>query len=285
LFPYIEIGAFQLGSYKIEPFGTIVLFGVLVGWLMCKWLGKRQGMTMETRLLTHLLIWGFLGAHLVDVFGYQPERLRQDPLLVFKIWKGISSYGGVLGAFIAFFILIRKHPELNVARFADVAMFGFVPGFWIGRLGCALVHDHIGAPTDFFLAVNFPPNRYAGIPEGGMHHDLGLYEALFVMPFTFLVMCIPLLFRRRPDGLMTALAAIAYSVPRFFLDFLRRAEPDPRYLGLTWGHYLSVITFAVGVYMLYRIYVKKARLGTNSGDSESQGPPAAASGGPIPVSP
>jgi phosphatidylglycerol:prolipoprotein diacylglycerol transferase len=261
LFPYIEVHPLEIGPLKIEPFGTIVGIGCLIGWFLCKWFGKRQRMDPDIlhQLLVSVLIWGFLGAHLVDVFGYQPEKLKDDPLLLVKVWNGISSFGGVLGAFIALVLFFRKHRELNFRRWADVIMFGFVPGFWIGRFGCTVVHDHVGAATDSILAVNFPAGAIASIPQGGPHFDLGLIEALFVMPLTWMAMCLPLLFRRRPDGLMTALAAIAYSVPRFFLDFYRREEPDPRYFGLTWGHYLSVATLLAGVYMLYRIYVRKDR--------------------------
>ena len=41
-----------------------------------------------------------------------------------------------------------------------------------GRLGCTLVHDHVGSRSEFLLAIRFPD---------GARHDLGLYELLYTV--------------------------------------------------------------------------------------------------------
>src|SRR5690606_22992064 len=104
--------------------------------------------------------------------------------------------------------------------------------------------DHPGRPSDFFLAVDFPD-----MPR----HDLGLYEFLALL----VIFAIVLWFSRkdRPVGFLTGLAAALYGPVRFGLDFLRiegAAGADPRYLGLTPAHYVSVLIFALGVGLIWR---------------------------------
>jgi hypothetical protein len=60
--------------------------------------------------------------------------------------------------------------------------------------------------------------------------------------------------KRRPDGLLAAAVATAYAPVRFFLDFLRvNPDADPRYLGLTFAQWMSIVLTVAGLYLLGRI--------------------------------
>jgi phosphatidylglycerol:prolipoprotein diacylglycerol transferase len=110
-------------------------------------------------------------------------------------------------------------------------------GWYFGRLGCTLAHDHLGGYTDFMLAVHFPD---------GPRHDLGWYEWLYTVGLTLLVFCI----RRKPvsPGVLVGLVSCAYAPVRFGLDFLR--VEDIRYGGLTPGQYFSVALLVFGIRVL-----------------------------------
>src|SRR5690606_40622515 len=61
--------------------------------------------------------------------------------------------------------------------------------------------------------------------------------------------------KRRPEGLLMGVLAVGYSVPRFFLDFLRARDlpfVDGRILGLTPAQYLTVVWTGLGVWLLAR---------------------------------
>ena len=58
-------------------------------------------------------------------------------------------------------------------------------------------------------------------------------------------------------GFYVGLIAVAYAVPRFFLDMLRREVDNPRYAALTPAHWACILTFAIGVVLL----VKARRFG------------------------
>ena len=51
---------------------------------------------------------------------------------------------------------------------------------------------------------------------------------------------------------MLAYACILYSIPRFFLEYLRLEGPDPRYAGFTPGQWFSVLLLGAGLYLVFR---------------------------------
>src|SRR5437764_737218 len=121
----------------------------------------------------------------------------------------------------------RMFPYVPEPAVFDIMAFVF-PFAWIfGRLGCALAHDHIGIPSDSFLAVRFPD---------GPRFDLGLLELLATIAIATIFAGLDR--RRRPTGLYLALFFALYGPVRFALDALRTG--DERYLGWTPGQFASV---------------------------------------------
>lgn len=249
MFPYIDLPTIPLGPLTIAPFGILVATGVLLATHMIVVYGRRYNMNEDTVrwLGMRLVVWGFIACHVVDVVFYTPEKLKEDPLILFKIWEGIASWGGLLGGVLAFIYYSRKK-NLHPWRWADMATYGVVPGFVFGRLGCAVAHDHIGAASDFFLAVNFPPERWPGEPA----HDLGLYEAILWIAIWGVIIALERWRGRRP-GTLVAVMAILYTPPRFFFEFLRRETTDPRYLGLTFAQWCSIAGFVFGAWLLWHL--------------------------------
>jgi len=79
----------------------------------------------------------------------------------------------------------------------------------LGRLGCALAHDHRGLPSTGFFAIRFP---------GGPRYDLGLIEFLFLI---LLAVSFRVFDRRsRPAGFFFGLFCLVYGGFRVFLDTL-----------------------------------------------------------------
>jgi phosphatidylglycerol:prolipoprotein diacylglycerol transferase len=137
---------------------------------------------------------------------------------------------------------------MSLLVLGDLFCFAFPFAWLFGRMGCFVVHDHPGLPTNFFLAVD----NYN--LQGIARHDLGLYEVLWS------AVMIPLLLwmgkTKRPWGFYMALVPLAYAPLRFCLDFLRESAEqggDVRYLGLTPGHYASVLMTLTGVAVAIRV--------------------------------
>jgi len=159
--PYFHLGSLDVGI-PIQSFGMIVAAGVLIGAALLRRYAEWHGVSDEhIRGLTGwVTIAGFIGAHIFDVVAYQWNDLVENPLLFVELWKGISSYGGFIGGAAGFAIYVWWK-RLPVRLMADVTVVGLLPAFSIGRIGCTVVSDHIGAAVDRAawyagIAMNYP---------------------------------------------------------------------------------------------------------------------------------
>jgi phosphatidylglycerol---prolipoprotein diacylglyceryl transferase len=184
---------------------------------------------------------GLVISHMVEILLYQPHRLKAEgPLTLLKFWDGLSSYGGFFGAILMMTISYRVLRRRRWWREADLIMQGLILGWIFGRFGCTMSGDHPGSRTTLPFAFPYPE---------GPRHNLGLYEMVFTLVILFPANL--LLHRRKPPvGSFIAMNCILYGIGRFALDFLRatdRTDADPRYFGLTLGHYCSLGLFVFGV--------------------------------------
>lgn len=242
MIPYIEIPSLHIwGPFEIEPFGFLVVTGCIVGFLVARWhvgtLGLDQG-EVRSLVLIWVLVPAFVLSHLISMVLYFPEALVRQPLSLIYIGRSMSSFGGFFGGALGAVIYLRRK-KLPAWEYCDSLVLGLVVGWLFGRLGCTIVHDHPGLPSDFLLAVQFPI---------GPRHDLGLYEWLFTIFLNFLVFFIRR--RRLPPGSIIGIISVLYAPIRFMLDFLRVG--DKLYLGLTPGQYFSVLLMVVGIWALTR---------------------------------
>jgi phosphatidylglycerol:prolipoprotein diacylglycerol transferase len=284
--PYFHLGALDIGI-PIQWFGMIVAVGVLIGATPLRRYAEWHGVSDDhiRGLLTWVMVSGFLGAHELDMIAYQWDRIGESPSvtpaswwflptqlwpsnwpLALRIWDGISSYGGFIGGAIGFALYVWWK-RLPVRLFADITIVGLLPAFSIGRIACTVVSDHIGAAVDAdrwyaFLAMDYPrklnlghlAETYPGTSEVIKAWNLGFLELLYLVPVNILILW--LAFRpskRTPAGFITVLTGVLYAPVRFFLDFLRPEDTDPRYVGLTFAQWSSILAFGVAVYAASRI--------------------------------
>ncbi|MFT3691905.1 MAG: prolipoprotein diacylglyceryl transferase [Kofleriaceae bacterium] len=239
----------------VHIFGAIVWAGVAIGASIMRRYAIRTGESeVDARTVaTWVAVTGIIGAHVLDVVFYRPGEALRHPWVLLEVWTSISSYGGFVGGALGFaFITWRK--KLRVARWADITIVGLLVAFSIGRAGCTVVHDHIGAPTSSAIGIDYPravlvahdaapPNDHAPVIRA---HNLGLEELLYLIPVNVLVLW--LAFRRRlPAGALAALAAGLYAPVRFGLEHWRLDTSDPPYGGLTFAQWCSIAVFATAL--------------------------------------
>jgi phosphatidylglycerol:prolipoprotein diacylglycerol transferase len=262
----------NIGGTPIQWFGVIVACGVLIGASLLRRYGEWHGIVEDDirSLGGWIMATGFLGAHLFDCFAYQWKDVQEDPLIIIQIWKGISSYGGFIGGAMgfAFFVWWKRHPP---RLFADTAIVGLLPAFSIGRIGCTLVSDHIGAAVDTSkwyapFAIDYPRNlnmdaihnlvvAHPGPGEFIRAWNLGLIELMYLVPVNAVILWLAFRPKQRLNaGFLIVLTGVLYAPVRFFLDFLRPEESDPRYSGLTFAQWASFLAFGAAVYVAIRIF-------------------------------
>lgn len=248
MIPYVKIPPLSVGFIKVDPFIVCVGIGVVVAFYSVLDRAKKAG--LDTKIMYRMAIWiilcGFFSAHLFSMLLDFPGRLFEKPWEILFIWAPMSSMGGFLGAILVIYIFVRLY-QISLLAYSDALMWGFIPGWIVGRLGCSLAHDHPGIPSTFILSVQYPD---------GARHDLGFYEFLF----TLLVLWPLSLYigkKLKTQGLLTSIIALCYLPVRFSLDFLRASDDIPggnlRYGSLTTAQWVCIPLFVVTIVLLMRI--------------------------------
>jgi phosphatidylglycerol---prolipoprotein diacylglyceryl transferase len=265
LFPYWEPLAIPIGPLTVHGFGILVAIGFVVGAQIAMGKARRDGLDPDfiNRVVGWLVLGVFVGGHLGHMLFYYPDELLEDPTKLFRVWEGLSSFGG----FIACAILViwfywnqnRKRGIENLARqaagkellprlhgwgFADALIYGFTVGWFFGRMGCFAAHDHPGLETSFWLAV---PGTCPG-REGDTLvacHDLGLYEAIWSIAMYGLFLALD----RKPrfPGFFVAIWCLSYGPARLVMDFFRHPAQDTRYFGMTPAQFGSLALIGLGL--------------------------------------
>jgi phosphatidylglycerol---prolipoprotein diacylglyceryl transferase len=265
--PFFRLGELDVGI-PIQAFGVIVAIGVLIGAGVLRRYGEWHGVSDDhIRGITGwVTVTGFIGAHVFDVLAYQWDDFVKDPILIIQLWKGISSYGGFLGGAMGFFFYVwwkRLPPRLM----ADTTILGLLVAFSIGRIACTVVSDHVGAAVDpdawyAALAMDYPRHlnishlseHYPGTSQYIRAWNLGFLELLYLIPVNVFILWYAFRSSKRPNaGMTTVLVGVLYAPVRFFIDFLRLSETDPRYFGLTFAQWASMLAFGGAIALAIKI--------------------------------
>jgi phosphatidylglycerol:prolipoprotein diacylglycerol transferase len=267
MIPYFSPGPWSIGPFTIHAFGILVGLAIIFGVTMTQRDADKRGLSQT--IISEAQIWalvvGFVMAHWVSVIFYFPERIREDPLELLWIWKGISSFGGFLGGMggLIFYFKLKK---VDVWPHIDTFGWGFAWAWILGRFGCTMAHDHPGKVTDFAFSVQYP--AYAGAIPGVsqptsdvaqtalfnktlplvQRFDLGFYEMIFAI----VLVTILVIFNRKANrfpGFNVTMLALVYAPVRFFFDYLRIVD-NKIFLGMTAGQFGAIALFGLGIWML-----------------------------------
>jgi phosphatidylglycerol:prolipoprotein diacylglycerol transferase len=269
LIPYFEPFSIPIsGDFGIHGFGILVALGFVFGSRVAMNKARRDGLEPEliNKLIGWLVFGVFVGGHLGHLLFYYPEQLKEDPMVLFQVWKGLSSFGG----FIACTLLgvwffrsedakvraankLRKEkgepllPRVNVWHYTDAVLYGFTLGWFFGRMGCFSAHDHPGTETNFYLGVY---GMCPDAPKTVACHDLGLYEAIWSLAMFGIFWVLDK--KPRFPGFFAGVLLVVYGPFRLFLDIFRHPSTDTRYFGFTPAQYGSVLLAVLGVWILVR---------------------------------
>lgn len=245
MIPYFHQPSLPLGPVSIHAFGVLVATGILLGIRLIRRRAAATGLdpAQAERMTMWVVIGAFLISHIFDRLTYFPRETWENPLTLFKFYDGISSFGGFLGAVLMTVFYIRRWSDpVERWRYMDLIAYALPTGWFFGRLGCFVAYDHPGRATTFFLGQEYSDHV--------VRHNLGLEEALFVLPLALVYLWLGRGGRQLRPGLLVALMPLVYAPVRFLFDFLRTG--DVRYLGLTPGQYSAIAFLILGLIVLNR---------------------------------
>jgi len=170
-------------------------------------------------ILLLCLVGAMLGAKAFQVVGFVFKHASHPGFWTLKAWMGVLSgggvfYGGLIGAFAAMLLYIRKY-RLDFWDAADL-LIPSVPLFHaFGRLGCFCAGCCYGLEAAWGVAFAHALSAPNGVPLVPVQ--------LFEAGFNLLVMAALLALRpeRRRPGILLPLYLMAYAVGRFALEFFR----------------------------------------------------------------
>ena len=231
---------FRVGDFEVTSFGVMVAVAALVGlWLFRREL-QRSGLPLDA---TDAGIVGVLGGLIGAKLLWTLEHLRDGPVSELLLSRGgLSWYGGLVGGVGAglAYIAIKRWPIVpTLAAVTPALAFGHL----VGRIGCFLVGDDYGTPSNLPWAVAFPE----GLPPTTVPvHPTQLYEAIGLGVLGWL------LIRWRRTGVGDAIVLGRYLVGagtlRFVIEFIRVNERVA--FGLSVAHLASLAAIAAGIGIL-----------------------------------
>jgi phosphatidylglycerol:prolipoprotein diacylglycerol transferase len=232
---------FRIGSFEVTSFGVLVGVAALVGlWLFGREL-RRSGLphgAMDAAIAG--VVGGLIGAKVLWTVEFSGERPITE--LLFSR-GGLSWFGGLVGGVTTGLWMLRCK-RVPIVRTLAAATPALAVGHALGRIGCFLVGDDYGRPSNLPWAVAFPE----GLPPTSVRvHPTQLYEAAALGVLGWIL----IRWRRQgvADGIVLGRYFIAAGSIRFVIEFVR---VNLQLLGpLTLAQLISLALVIMGVWLVW----------------------------------
>ena len=223
-------------DFPISSFGLMLALAFLVGtWITSL---RMREIGLEPELATTLLLWVMIGGIVGSKLYYAIDvSLREGrpfgSLLLAR--DGITFYGGLIAGVGIGALGCRVH-GVPVIAFMNSCAVSIAVGQAIGRIGCFLVGDDYGLPSEVPWAVAFP---IGAPPTFDRVHPTQLYEMAWLFAIAALLWR-----RRRSSPFLFGEYLVANGIGRFAIEHWRVNTPIA--LGLTEAQWIGLALVALG---------------------------------------
>ncbi|MBA3744603.1 prolipoprotein diacylglyceryl transferase [Sporichthya sp.] len=246
-------GVWDLGPFPVRAYALCIIAGIIVAIVV----GDRRLVARggRTGMVADIAMWavpmGVLGGRLYHVIT-TPEPYfgaDGDPVSALYIWEGgLGIWGAVALGSVGAWIGTRQ-AGLAWPSVADAVIPGVALAQAIGRWGNWFNQELYGRPTDLPWALRIDPaNRPDGTPDAATYHPTFLYESLWCLAVTALLIWADRRYRLG-HGQVFALYVAAYCVGRFWIEALRVDEAE-QILGMRLNNWTSILLGTVALAVL-----------------------------------
>jgi len=242
--------AFQIMSFEIRWYSLAYIFGIIIGWLLCKKIFIKDTKINEKfdDYLTYLILGIIIGGRLGYILFYNFNYYLNNFFDIFKIWQGgMSFHGGLLGIIVASIIFGKKNNQ-DPFIYMDLVSLVAPIGIFFGRLANFINSELYGTVSNIPWSVIFVK------VDNLSRHPSQLYEAILEGIILFLIL---MHFRKKnyltKPGLISGLFLIFYSIFRFFVEFYRVPDEQIGYLAfnLSMGQIISLVFLIIGTIIFF----------------------------------
>ena len=278
MFPTIyDFGTVNLFGFSfplaIHSFGFMLVVAFYTTYFILN--NDLKKLNYDENLASDLIFWAAFGGVVGSKVYHLLENLDQvfqDPIGMIFSGSGLVFLGGLIGGTIAVTIILNKN-KLPWLEFADIVAPLLILGYGIGRIGCFLVGDDYGIPTELPWGMSFPN----GLPPSTTSvfslyfpwidiskynpgllkvHPTQLYETIISIIIFFY------LYNKRKSvkikGSLFFLYLILAGFERFFVEFIRTNEKY--FLDILSGaQIISLIMISIGILFLFRPINEKSK--------------------------
>ncbi|MFH1379669.1 MAG: prolipoprotein diacylglyceryl transferase [bacterium] len=244
---------FKFHRIVVYTYGLCVAIGALLGMGYIRWQGVKIPLTPKQiyDLVFYVLVSGLIGARLCYVIINIKEF---DQFVdIFKIWEGgLVFYGGLIGGFITFIILLKLW-KINFFAGADVFAPALMLAHSIGRIGCFFAGCCYGSQTSLPWGITFT-NPFSLAPLGAALQPTQIYAAAgnFII---FIFLHIRSL-RKKYHGEILLWYIILYGIFRFCVEIFRADSRGPEFLSMTIMQYFSLFIAGAGIILMKKGMLK-----------------------------
>jgi phosphatidylglycerol:prolipoprotein diacylglycerol transferase len=252
--------AFHVFGFPVHWYSFAYIFGIIFAFKLTEFLMKKSEYNIDSKILDDFLsvvVLGIIfGGRLGHVLFYDFSFYWNNPMEIFKIWKGgMSFFGGFIGIIAVTYWFCKKH-NLNFLGFFDHWSVGVPIGLFLGRIANFINGELLGKPSSSIAwSVVFKD----GIPR----HPSQIYEAILEGIVLFLIMIFA--FHKKQykfDGRLSGIFCLGYGMSRFIGECFR--EPDSFFswdlffsTGINLNQYFCFAIIALGVLLIYRSLVNE----------------------------
>jgi phosphatidylglycerol:prolipoprotein diacylglycerol transferase len=231
---------FRVGDFTVTSYGVMLVVAFIGAGLIVAKEFRRRGWDPSAAqdIVLAAMVGGVVGSKLYWAFA-QGGELAQDPFGTLFSRGGFTFYGGLIGGILAVlgWLAWKKYP---LRQAVDACAVAVPVGYMLGRVGCFLVGDDYGYPTDVPWAVAFPEGSP---PTDVPVHPTQIYEIVLTLPiFGFLMW---LRKRNLSDGMVFFAFLVLAGIERFGIEFYR-VNPEVAF-GLTDAQFVSLGLIASGL--------------------------------------
>ena len=268
MYPIIfDFGVISIFGFEFHPVINSYGFMLMMAFYSCYYFLNKDlnRLGFDAKLASDIVfaaaVGGILGSkiyYLIENF----ERVKADPAGMIFSGAGLVFLGGLMGGTLGVTYVIKKN-KLSWIKFADIVAPLLILGYAVGRIGCLLVGDDYGLPTNVPWGIAFPnglpPSTYSvfqsyypwvnleGFSPGILKvHPTQIYESVIGFIIFYY------LYQKRTKIVVVGSLFFTYLIfagaERFFIEFLR---VNSKYLfGLSGSQLISLIMILIGAWFL-----------------------------------